>query len=215
MNSCSLFQACVLIQLATVYAATSIMDVFSYVSCIVFASWAYSLSVILLVMGFRYIYLVSQYIRAFEIRYISRYEISSVLVWSLVNAVEWLRATQLILLPSLMSFSGCRQITCPDPSWAARIIHWDSTPMSFRRSRFKRKANFLSFKSSGLYQFSSPATACLFSSPKSTTILMRFLEPWICSASNTRPIRMSSFWNSLKEISIWINSEMLNSFLGI
>ena len=60
---------------ACFYSATRIMDVFSYASFIVFASWAYSFIVIRLAIWFANLYLVSQYIRAFEIRYIAESEI--------------------------------------------------------------------------------------------------------------------------------------------
>lgn len=109
-----------------------------------------------------------------------------------------------------MSFSGCRTTTFPLLSSAAKIIHCDSTPMSFLLSRLSMNAPFLPMRLSGLYHCESPATACLFSVPKSTVILMRFREPGIWFASMIFPMRRSSFWNSAKGISMWCDS-----FLGV
>jgi len=61
---------------------------------------------------------------------------------------------------------------------------------------------FLPTSCSGLYHCESPATACLFSVPKSTIILMRLREPEIWIASMIFPMRRSSFWNSVKGISM-------------
>ena len=85
-------------------------------------------------------------------------------------------------------------------SVAARIIPFDSTPMSFAGARFATKTNFRPTSCSAVYAVAMPPTIVRTSSPSFTVIFISFFDFSTFSAAITSPTRRSIFMKSEIEI---------------